>query len=58
MSATSIYLATFERSKMDVHTFARYMVRTDSRLCLRVAEEVGSWPSSEAPLAALQRIYP
>lgn len=42
---------------LDVDEAARYLVRAQRELCLRVMEEIGIWPSSEPELRALQKAW-
>lgn len=37
---------------------ARYVLTRDPILCWDVLNQIGSWPSSEPELAALQRVLP
>lgn len=58
MSATSRYLAAFAASPLDAKAFALDRLSRVPAFCLSVLEEIGSWPSSEPELAALQELYP
>jgi hypothetical protein len=51
------YCARFKASGLDVRAFARRMLIREPDLCLRVLETIGSWPSSEPELAALQSAF-
>lgn len=57
MNPVATYCEAFAKGHRTPIDFARYMRAIHPDLCLRVIEEIGSWPSSEPELAALQRIY-
>ena len=51
------YCRQFLLSGKDAQAFASYMLVYKRELCARVMDIIGSWPSSEAELRALQRAY-
>lgn len=57
MNVVARYCSEYERSGTDPLTFARRMLARDWDFCLRVMEEIGSWPSSEPELRALQKVF-
>lgn len=52
------YVAMFKASGKTPHEFACWAKARHKSLCLEVMEMIGSWPSSEPELAALQRLWP
>ena len=58
MSPVARYCGLFEAHDLTPEAFARRMLVSSPNLCLLVMEAIGSWPSSEPELAALQRLYP
>lgn len=57
MNPVGIYWEAFKASGLDPDAFARHMIATRKALCLQVLEVIGSWPSSEVELRALQRAW-
>lgn len=57
-SPVARYLAELAASELDARAFARWALVHRAWLCLQVMEVIGSWPSSEPELAALQAVYP
>ena len=51
------YLRLFHRYRMTPAAFARHVMHHHPDFALAVMEHIGSYPSSEPALAALQRIY-
>lgn len=52
------YFERFEASGKSPDDFAAWACHHIPKLCLQVMEDIGSFPSSEPELAALQRAYP
>lgn len=53
----AFYCERYRISGETPHGFARAMLVRDRELCLRVMEEIGSFPSSETELSALQKEF-
>lgn len=51
------YCRLYVNSSMGADAFAFYMLTHHRELCIRVLEEIGSWPSSERELRALQKRF-
>lgn len=56
-SAVADYCKLYASSGKTPEEFARRMLAHMPNLCLQVLEIIGSWPSSEPELAALQKAY-
>jgi len=54
-NAVNAYCEAFKQSDKSAKDFAIYARARWPRLCLRVMEEIGSWPSSEQELSELQK---
>ena len=57
MNPVLTYLDRYKRSGLTAAKFAVHALARWPDLCLTVLEHIGSWPSSEPELAALQRAY-
>lgn len=55
MTSAARYCELFKLSGMTPRAFALYALVRYRALCDRVLAQIGSWPSSEPELAALQR---
>lgn len=52
------YCLGYDRSDLTPESYARHMLACRRELCEAVMEVIGSWPSSEPELMALQRAFP
>ena len=52
------YCRRFASSGQTPTYFARWYCRAHPLLALQIMEEIGSWPSSEPELRALQKVWP
>lgn len=57
MNPVAKYCLLFQKRGQSPEEFARWALRHCRTLCIEVLEEIGSWPSSEPELAALQRAF-
>jgi hypothetical protein len=51
------YVQAGMEAGMSIEEAARKLVHTSPRFCLDLMEIVGSWPSSEAPIQAVQKAW-
>lgn len=57
MNPVATYCRKFADSGLEPHAFAVRMLAQDRQLCVNVLDHIGSFPSSEPELRALQRAF-
>lgn len=55
INAVATYCDLFTASGLDATAFARWAISNRYALCVDVLDTIGSWPSSEPELKALQK---